>query len=727
MTFLSPAWMTTAFMGLAALSIPIIIHYLFRSRYRVVPWAAMEFLKKSLEEATRRIRFRELILLLMRMALLGMLAFALMRPSSLRQRGDANSPVDAVFIMDVSSSMAIQDGQQTRLEDARKAALALLETLPAQSTLHILQTGRNVVDLGPRSPVNRDQARIILSQLSQNHETAPLIPALRQASEILTRGSLANKEVYLFSDMQRSNWTQSGSELAHVWSSLQQMGQVILVQTHHETQPANASISNLRAQVALPLPGDRVPFLVEVRNTGSRTLEGLTITLQGSDAEKDVDVQPVPTLKPGEMIPMTLTTRLEQRGRNIVTATLQGDELTIDNKLETVIETRDRLKVLIIDGRVHPNDPAQSSSYFLAHALGSLRSQNMGESGLNLEVVSAIDVYPAQLADVQVCFLTGMGTGTGSKLTAEMAERLGRFVREGGGLILFAGGSVSDMGLESLSSLLPARWGSIVTASDPLKLDMTTIPAGSFLSPFRYPPLDRLGQADIFRLRSLVDLQSDGMVLLKTRQDQPVLTMRSQGSGTVIMVGIDADLQSNDAVLRPGYLPWIQSMIGQVLNQQAGRKNLVAGETLVFTPDAQLQQKKMSLMIPGSQQLIPFQQSESSQSSPRLVSQDIHQAGLYRMVLEGTQAEETSTDTGLVDMFAVVPDAAETASLSTMSEEELSSLFAEKPVILQTKSLQGTGPDRSRLLQEWTPSLWWWLFAWCLLELAFGWYCNREV
>lgn len=727
MTFLSPAWMTTAFMGLAALSIPIIIHYLFRSRYRVVPWAAMEFLKKSLEEATRRIRFRELILLLLRMALLGLLAFALMRPSSLRHRGDANTPVDAVFIMDVSSSMAIQDGQQTRLEDTRKAALALLETLPAQSTLHILQTGRNVVDLGPRSPVNRDQARIILSQLSQNHETAPLIPALRQASEILARGSLANKEMYLFSDMQRSDWNQSGSELAHVWSSLQQMGQVILVQTRHETQPANAVISNLRAQVALPLPGDRVPFLVEVRNTGSRTLEGLTVTLQGTDAEKDVDVQPVPTLKPGEMVPMTLTTRLEQRGRNIVTATLQGDELAIDNRLEAVVETRDRLKVLIIDRRVHPSDPAQSSSYFLAHALGSLRSQNMAETGLNLEVVAAADVYPAQLADVQVCFLTGMGTG--SKLSAEMAERLGRFVREGGGLILFAGGSFNDMGLESMSSLLPARWGTVITApaSDPLKLDMTTIPAGSFLSPFRFPPLDRLGQADIFRLQSLVDLQSDAMVLLKTRQDQPVLTMRSQGRGTVIMVGIDADLQSNDAVLRPGYLPWIQSMIGQVLNQQAGRKNLVAGETLIFTPDAQLQQKKMSLMIPGSQQLIPFHQTESSQSSSRLISQDTHRAGLYRILLEGTQAEETSTDAGLIDMFAVVPDAAETANLSTMSEEELSRLFAEKPVILQTKSLQETGPDRSRLLQEWTPSLWWWLLAWCLLELAFGWYCNREV
>lgn len=727
MTFLSPAWLTTALMGLAALSIPIIIHYLFRSRYRVVPWAAMEFLRKSLEEATRRIRFRELILLLMRMALLGLLAFALMRPSSLRQRGDANTPVDAVFIMDVSGSMAIQEGQQTRLVDARQAALALLETLPAQSTLHILQTGRNVVDLGPRSPVNRDQARIILSQLQQNHETAPLIPALRMASEILTRGSLANKEVYLYSDMQRSDWNQSGSELAHVWSSLQQIGQVILVQTRHTAQPANAAISNLRSQVALPLPGDRVPFLVEVRNTGSRTLEGLTVTLQGSDAEKDVDVQPVPTLKPGEMIPMTLTTRLEQRGRNVVTATLQGDELAIDNRLEAVVETRDRLKVLIIDGRVHPTDPAQSSSYFLAHALGSLRSQNMAETGLNLEVVSAADVYPAQLADVQVCFLTGMGTG--SRLSAEMAERLDRFVREGGGLILFAGGSISDMGLDSMMPLLPARWGSVITtpASEPLKLDMTSIPAGSFLSSFRFPPLDRLGQADIFRLRTQVDLQSDGMVLLKTRQDQPVLTMRSQGRGTVIMVGIDADLQSNDAVLRPGYLPWIQSMIGQVLNQQAGRKNLVAGETLIFTPDAQLQQKKMSLMIPGSQQSIPFQQTESSQSSPRLVSQDTHRAGLYRVVMEGTQAEETSTDAGLVDMFAVVPDAAETANLSTMSEEELSSLLAEKPVILQTKSLQGTEPDRSRLLQEWTPSLWWWLLAWCLLELAFGWYCNREV
>jgi len=181
--------------GLAAISLPIIIHYLFRSRYRVVPWAAMQFLKKSLEETTRRIQFRELLLLLMRIALLLLLAFALMRPSSKQKQGDTNSPVDAVFIIDTSASMAIIEKGGTRLEQAKQAAMKILDSLPSQSTMHILQTGQHVIDLGPASPTNRDQARFVIEKLEQSNEAVHLLPALQQAAEVLGRGALANKEV----------------------------------------------------------------------------------------------------------------------------------------------------------------------------------------------------------------------------------------------------------------------------------------------------------------------------------------------------------------------------------------------------------------------------------------------------------------------------------------------------------------------------------------------------
>jgi len=66
MSFLAP-WML---FGLAAASLPVILHFFYRSRYRTVPWAAMKFLLTSVEQTSRRLRFQELLLLIARTALL---------------------------------------------------------------------------------------------------------------------------------------------------------------------------------------------------------------------------------------------------------------------------------------------------------------------------------------------------------------------------------------------------------------------------------------------------------------------------------------------------------------------------------------------------------------------------------------------------------------------------------------------------------------------------------
>src|ERR1700693_4390971 len=93
--------------GLAAAAIPIALHFFFRSRYRVVPWAAMKFLLTSIEQTSRRLRFQELLLLLARMAILVLLALALARPTTSVSHGSGQGDaVDAVLVIDTSFSMA---------------------------------------------------------------------------------------------------------------------------------------------------------------------------------------------------------------------------------------------------------------------------------------------------------------------------------------------------------------------------------------------------------------------------------------------------------------------------------------------------------------------------------------------------------------------------------------------------------------------------------------------
>src|SRR5271165_4565584 len=66
--------------GLAAASIPILIHLLNRRKFRETPWAAMRFLLAAIRKNSRRIRIEQWILLAVRTLLVLLVVSAMARP-----------------------------------------------------------------------------------------------------------------------------------------------------------------------------------------------------------------------------------------------------------------------------------------------------------------------------------------------------------------------------------------------------------------------------------------------------------------------------------------------------------------------------------------------------------------------------------------------------------------------------------------------------------------------
>src|ERR1700676_1243286 len=69
--------LTTLLAGGAAVGVPVIIHLLNRRRYKIVTWAAMRFLLNAQKQNTRRMRVEQLLLLLVRMALVALIVVAM--------------------------------------------------------------------------------------------------------------------------------------------------------------------------------------------------------------------------------------------------------------------------------------------------------------------------------------------------------------------------------------------------------------------------------------------------------------------------------------------------------------------------------------------------------------------------------------------------------------------------------------------------------------------------
>ena len=90
-TFFYP-WLAVA--GAAAAAVPVIVHLLNRRRFRVVPWAAMDFLRQAVARSRRMVELRDLLLLALRVLCLLIFALALGRPYWSRSTQTAVDPSD---------------------------------------------------------------------------------------------------------------------------------------------------------------------------------------------------------------------------------------------------------------------------------------------------------------------------------------------------------------------------------------------------------------------------------------------------------------------------------------------------------------------------------------------------------------------------------------------------------------------------------------------------------
>src|SRR3954466_1231109 len=81
---------------------PVIIHLLNRRRYRVVQWAAMDFLKEAMQRNRRILQIRDIILLVMRTVAVLLFGFVLARPFLTRgsRAFDDRSPLHAIMVVD---------------------------------------------------------------------------------------------------------------------------------------------------------------------------------------------------------------------------------------------------------------------------------------------------------------------------------------------------------------------------------------------------------------------------------------------------------------------------------------------------------------------------------------------------------------------------------------------------------------------------------------------------
>ncbi len=409
MTFLN--W--TMLLGLAAVSVPIVIHLLNRRQARRVEWGAMQFLRASLASRNRRILIEEIILMAIRCLWIALVALALARPfapsrsavpwalvvpavliaavlaalagAMWRQRrvrwrllGVAGvllllavgtsvyeriaqgrmwtvsgGEKDVAIVIDASESMRLKVAGRSNFPRAVDDARAVVAACRPADAISITLAGSVPRQIVGAPTADRQAVADALNAAEPIGGAMRTLDALNAAVASLAEGHNPGKKIVLITDAQRVGWDLSAEArwrfFAEGAADLPTPPELIVRTLPLPEKFINASVAEVT--LSRPIVGaDRaVGIDVKVANTGAEPIDCDGVELR-IDGEY-VDRLDVGRVQPDAAETVRFRHRFTEPGRRRLTLELLvDDDMPGDDTAERVVNVVDSLPVLLVDG-----------------------------------------------------------------------------------------------------------------------------------------------------------------------------------------------------------------------------------------------------------------------------------------------------------------------------------------------------------------------------------------
>jgi hypothetical protein len=720
-------------LGALLCAVPLIIHLLNRQRHKPLPWAAMRFVMAAVRKTRRRVQLENLLLLLLRMAAVALLAFAVARPFIGAQSplaGLAESRRDVVLVLDGSASTGYREDIDTVFERIVDRARRVLLELDAGrgDRARIVLAGDHPRLLSWTDPV---KALAVLDTLDEpTHESLDLAAALGEvlnfAREEAAGTGQSLVEVRLLTDLQRRSFAGDdplgGADadppgalaLREVLSALGELSVLVLVE---DLSPARGTPPNVGVTAVEPLgpvlgPGAPVELRVSVTNFGAAPRSGLRVSLEIDGQRRPVELVDVGARSTAEVL---FTTTFRTAGDHTVVARLEGDRLAVDDTRVAVVHCPAPVRVLLVNGDPAPEIERDAVGFLAAVLEPPLGDDLPGLAGSapflpRVITPAALEAGEVELSAFDVIWMADVAT-----VTPDLARALERRVAAGGALVISLGDRVRTENWNQRlfrpdgSGLLPAELGVTRTISN--RRDSywrahvfdATHPALRFFGEERWRPL--FGEAPVFEFVSARPLELTRVLArLDDSGHSPLLLERDFDRGKVVLWTTSIDPSWTRLPESPRSLvPFVHELLRHVAGLERPPLTLRPGQELVAEVEAY--PRGVELIGPtGERRALSAEAVEAGPGRWRLPpvrGVDTARAGLYRIAIEG--AQDVS--------FAVLFDTRE-GDLERLLPGELEGLH---PALRWSDpAARGSEGDNERVLRG---ELWRWLALAALLAL----------
>jgi hypothetical protein len=202
MGFLNPVLL---FAG-AAVLVPIFLHLFHSHESSRVSFPALRYLLRTEREHARRIRLRQLLLLMMRVGVILLIVLAAARPF-LQNLGDTHPPTALAIVLDNSLSVGLVVGDERVLDRLKRRALDVLDAAGADDLIWVVRAGEPW-DIPIPGGLADARDRVVATELSA--AAGNLADVVRRAAALVEQAGLPAAEVEVLTDLQATAFPRTG-------------------------------------------------------------------------------------------------------------------------------------------------------------------------------------------------------------------------------------------------------------------------------------------------------------------------------------------------------------------------------------------------------------------------------------------------------------------------------------------------------------------------------------
>ncbi|MDH3197570.1 MAG: BatA domain-containing protein [Candidatus Krumholzibacteria bacterium] len=610
--------------GLVAAAVPVIIHLLNRRRVRRVRFSSLEFLDELNRRRMSKINLRRILILALRTLAVILLVAAFARPTL---RGafflPGKAPKNVIICLDASYSMGVEQPRGTAFTLAKDVARQVVDEAGKNDAINLVVFAERSEARLERGTRNRSLVKSAIDEAAMTAETTSIRRAVDRAFSLIEESDVRGGEIYVVSDF-RFNEDSVLVDPARARDDVR-----VYFLPVYEDDADNVSIDRVLVPRKLLRPGEVIRVSATVTNHARASAASFPLELFVDGARK---AEKLIELAPSATASVTFPVSFTSWGAYRCVLAKNRDRLPVDDERYFILEVSRSVPVTLVRGRrrvgTAPDAPA-AGFFYLEKALNPRTS---GEGEFLVKTIDEKDVTAAALPAGGVVVWVDP-----QQLESNRLALLERYVRRGGGLMVFLGGSDRRLWQSHDFRTFLGMRSAAMRASD-VQVGYTSFRQDHpVFAIFDDEELELLTRTRVSSYVSVTGVAPDS-VIAYTGGGDPAIWECARGRGRVLVFAAAPDLETGDIPLSPMFLPLVHTSVSYLASAggaQRQRENYAGRQLFFDTPTLAVVSSQLVVRDPGGRLIRPVV-FETQPGEAQVICEQPAAVGFYELLRDTT-------------------------------------------------------------------------------------------